>query len=235
MFIALVFGVAFIILIAIYVTCKKANVPGKTLRNYSLVAIISMLAWLAVTLFITRTSMFRHIGTSQLQPVLLMLPPLAVIVALMASPRFNKLIEPVDNFWFIYLQAYRILREFILLLLFRYSVIPSAMTMEGKNFDVLIGITAPFVAYYWFKSKKWYRPLTLVWNLVGLFFILNTLYSLFYQMPGANDMDVQNDLLFSFPFIWMPSFLAPFGIFLHLLSIRKVFQKEETPEPYLNV
>jgi hypothetical protein len=164
-----------------------------------------------------------------------MFPPLVVIIALMASPRFNKLIEPIDNFWLIYLQAYRILREFILLLLFRYSVIPSAMTMEGKNFDVLIGITAPFIAYYWFKNKKWYKPITLVWNIVGLYFILHTLYALFYLIPAYNDGDTTNDILFSFPFIWIPSFLAPFGIFLHLLSIKKVFQKEENLEAYLNV
>jgi hypothetical protein len=148
---------------------------------------------------------------------------------LLLSPRFSQLIRAIDNFWFIYPQSFRILREFILLLLLRYMAIPEQMTFEGRNYDVLIGITAPFVAYYWFKKKMWYKPLTLIWNILGLCFIVYAISTLFFIHPFRSLQMHEHPIVFTFPFVWFPAFLSPFAIFLHLLSIKKILQNDELP------
>ena len=38
--------------------------------------------------------------------------------------------------------------EVVLFWLFIKRVVPESMTFEGRNFDIISGITAPFVAYF---------------------------------------------------------------------------------------
>ena len=115
--------------------------------------------------------------------------------------------------------------EFILWLLFRYRVIPVQMTFAGGNYDIIIGLTAPVVAYYCFNRRIWSPKAALVWNFIGLGMllyimvvsILSTPYSFRYFMN-----EPANTLPFHFPFVWLPGVVVPFAMLLHLLSIRRL-------------
>jgi len=225
LFIALVFGIAFLIIIAVQASGRKLNLPFEQLRNNNLATIIVLLVWLLFTLIIGISGFLDDFTSRPPKILLIILPPLLFILMIFISKPFHELSDSMDNFWFIYPQSFRILMEFILWLLFRYRVIPVQMTFAGGNYDIIIGLTAPVVAYYCFNRRIWSPKAALVWNFIGLGMllyimvvsILSTPYSFRYFMN-----DPANTLPFHFPFVWLPGVVVPFAMLLHLLSIRRL-------------
>ena len=190
-----------------------------------LVSILIIFVWLAFTNIIAMSGLL--IDLSEMPPKLLLvtLPPLVFILMLFLSKPFHELFESIGHFWIIYAQSFRILMEFILWLLYRYNVIPIQMTFEGRNFDILIGLSAPFVTYFCFIKKSWNDKVALVWNVTGLLLlanivvvaVLSTPYPFRYFMN-----EPANTIVFHFPFVWLPSFVVPFALLLHLISLRRL-------------
>ena len=157
LFIALVFGIAFLIIIAVQACGRRLNLPFEETRNNLAVTIIVLLVWLMFTLIIGISGVLSDFTSMPPKLLLIILPPFVFIMLIMLSKQFHDLCKPLGNFWFIYPQSFRILMEFILWLLYRYKIIPIQMTWEGYNFEIIIGLTAPIVAYYCFTKKQWTR------------------------------------------------------------------------------
>ncbi len=51
-----------------------------------------------------------------------------------------------------FLHTVRLPIEIILFKLYLNKMIPQLMTFEGRNFDIVIGITAPIVGYLYLKK-----------------------------------------------------------------------------------
>ena len=134
--------------------------------------------------------------------------------------------EQVDQFWLIYPQSFRIVVELILFLLYRYKAVPVQMTFEGLlNFDILAGLTAPFVAYYCFRKKTWSPRVALVWNIISLMLLINIMVIAALSTPYHFRYFMNepvNIIPFYFPFVWLPTFVVPFAFFLHVLSIKRL-------------
>jgi len=102
------------------------------------------------------------------------------------------------------------------------------MTFEGQNFDMLVGITAPFVAYFGITKGKMNRIALLIWNFIslGLLFNIVTLALLYAPTPlQLLAFDQANIAVFYYPFSLLPTFIVPLVLFCQLASIRKLFKK----------
>jgi hypothetical protein len=53
------------------------------------------------------------------------------------------------------------------------NTVPQLMTFEGRNFDIMSGLTAPFVFYFGFIKKTLGTKVILIWNLVCLGLLIN--------------------------------------------------------------
>ena len=62
-----------------------------------------------------------------------------------------------------FLHTVRLPIEIILLELYLNKMIPQLMTFEGRNFDVVLGITAPIVGYLYLK-KRISKIKLIAWN-----------------------------------------------------------------------
>jgi hypothetical protein len=159
--------------------------------------------------------------------LLVVLPPLVFILFILNAKPFNDLTEQFNVFWLVYAQSFRILMEFILWLLYRNHIIPVQMTFEGRNFDVLVGLSAPFVAYFCFVKKTWSPKVALYWNFAGLLFLANIVGVAILSTPypfRAFTNEPANTVVFGFPFVWLPAFVVPFALLLHLISIRRLWK-----------
>jgi hypothetical protein len=87
----------------------------------------------------------------------LVLPPLLGIAGLFMSPKGRKFIDGLDLKSLTILHTIRIPVELVLFFLFTYKAVPELMTFEGRNFDILSGITAPVIFYFAFIRKQ-YEP-----------------------------------------------------------------------------
>lgn len=128
----------------------------------------------------------------------------------------------IPQSWLVALQVFRVFVEVILFGLAKTLLIPLAMTFGGRNYDILIGFSAPLLALYLHKNEgapgKTRAPL-LIWNFLGLASLTQALLTGLVMRPLA---------LGIFPFVWIPSFIVPFGVLLHILSLRKL--KANLPE-----
>ena len=100
------------------------------------------------------------------------------------------------------------------------------MTFEGRNFDILVGITAPFIAYYCFVKKSWPLKVALVWNIAGVLLLANIVIVAVLSTPYPFRQfmnEPANTVIFSFPFVWLPGFVVPFALLLHLIAIRRLW------------
>lgn len=228
LFISLVFAIAFILLIAVYVSSRRSvHLSFEERRNNFVVSLVVIMVWLIFTLIMAASGFLTDYAAMPPRILLIVVPPLVFFLVLLNAKQFNDLTEQFNVFWLIYLQSFRILMEFILWLLYHYNVIPVQMTFEGRNFDVLVGLTAPFIAYYCFIKKSWPLRVALVWNFVGIAFLLHIVIVAMLSTPYPFRQfmnEPANMVVFYFPFIWLPAFVVPFALLLHLVAIRRLWK-----------
>jgi len=125
------------------------------------------------------------------------------------------------------LSIIRIPVEIVLLWLFQNGLIPQSMTFEGRNFDILSGISAPLIYLLAFRGNRVNRPLLIVWNILALGLLFNIVITAIIAFPSINPqlpVELQNRAVAYFPFIWLPAIVVPIVFFSHLASLWKLFK-----------
>ena len=103
-----------------------------------------------------------------------------------------------------YLHTVRVGVEIVLYYLFIYSLIPESMTFSGRNFDILAGLTAPFVAYYGYNKGKLSDTFLLVWNWVCLILVSQVVITGILSAPTPFQqlsLNEPNTGILYFPFV----------------------------------
>jgi hypothetical protein len=108
------------------------------------------------------------------------------------------------------------------------------MTFEGRNFDILSGITAPFVYWLAFRSGKINRPLLIIWNVFALLLLINIVVHAFLSFPTPFQQlafEQPNRGVQYFPFIWLPTIVVPIVLFSHLASLWQLLKTSHQSKP----
>jgi hypothetical protein len=119
----------------------------------------------------------------------------------------------------------RIPVEITLLWLYQSGQVPIEMTFEGRNFDILSGITAPIVYFLAFRGGKVNRILLIVWNLAALALLVNIVTIAVLSFPSPFQvfgLQQPNVGVTYFPFVWLPSVIVPIVFFCHVASLYKL-------------
>ncbi|MDP1677475.1 MAG: hypothetical protein Q8L88_11475 [Bacteroidota bacterium] len=194
----------------------------KAARRSSAV-LLTMLIWLCLQSALALLNFYTVTDTFPPRFVLLVLPPLLFMIFLFATDRGRRFIDSMDVQTLTYLHTIRIPVEIILLLLSFYHFVPQLMTWEGKNFDILSGISAPVVAYLGFTKKILSKKLILAWNIICLLLLFNVVFHGILSAPSPFQkfsFENPNQLPLYFPFMLLPAFIVPVVLFSHLASIR---------------
>jgi hypothetical protein len=126
------------------------------------------------------------------------------------------------------LHVIRIPVEWVLLCLFRFGFIPQIMTFEGRNFDILSGLTAPLVFWMAFRGGRINKPLLIGWNLITLGLLANIVIIAILSAPTPIQkfgFEQPNVGVVYFPFIWLPTIIVPIVLFAHLASLLQVSRR----------
>jgi hypothetical protein len=119
-------------------------------------------------------------------------------------------------------QVFRVGVELFLHQLWLAGMAPRMITYAGGNWDILIGLTAPVVAYL-YTQRRISERVVLAWNVLGLTTLANVALRALLTAPGALNFvhaDIPNTAIGTFPFTYIPGFLAPLALVLHVLAIR---------------
>ena len=227
-YISIIFG--FVTLLTIILFYRAAN------RSKKLLLIIG--AWLLVQAIIASTGFYTVTNTIPPRLLFLLLPPLMLIALLFLSSSGRNFIDKLDIRILTLLHIVRIPVEFVLLLLFLNKTIPGIMTFEGRNFDILSGITAVLVWYFGFHKYKLGEKIILLWNICCLALLINIVIIAILSAPFGFQQfgfDQPNIAILYFPFVWLPCFIVPVVLFSHLVVIRKLIYKTQIKKAALVV
>jgi hypothetical protein len=197
-------------------------------RSGANIALFGLIAWLFFQSIVSLKG-FYYTDTRSLPPRfgLLIVPPLLVIILLFITRRGRVFMDTLPLVPITLLSIVRIPVEITLYWLCLHRYVPELMTYIGRNFDLISGNSAPFIAYAIYRSAI-SRRLILLWNIIALGLLLNIVVNAALSAPLAFQQfafDQPNVGLLYFPFIWLPSFIVPVVLFAHLVSIRRMLIK----------
>jgi hypothetical protein len=157
-------------------------------------------------------------------------PPLALVPVLVATlctvivaassigERFARL--PLSGL--VGYQLFRLPVEWLLHRLFLEGAVPVQMTVHGRNFDIISGITGGLLGL-WLLGKRESPLLVTLWNCMGLALLANIVAVAVLSTPAPFRTFLEepaNRLPGVFPFIWLPTFLVQAALFGHLIVFR---------------
>ena len=129
------------------------------------------------------------------------------------------------------LHVIRIPVELCLLWLHHAGLVPVEMTFEGRNFDILSGITAPIVYFLAFRKGRVNRTLLILWNIGALALLTNIVTIAILAFPSpfqAVGLDQPNVGVTYLPFIWLPGVIVPIVFFCHVASLAKLLSNKRS-------
>lgn len=229
-YISLTFGVTTVATLLLFIwTIKNSN--SELTRKKALPIFIIMTIWLTIQAVLTLKKIYNS-DTNTFPPKITLtgiLPIILIIILLFVTSKGRQFIDSLPLKNLTYLNIVRIPVEIILFWLFLNKAIPELMTFEGRNFDIIAGITAPIIAYFGLTKNKLNRQTILIWNFICLGLLINIIVNALFSAPSPIQkfaFDQPNIAILNFPFSWLPTFIVPIVLFGHLTSIRQLLKQK---------
>ena len=183
--------------------------------------------WMIIQSVIASTGFFSVINTFPPRLIMLIALPLIGIAIMFFTPKGRSFIERFDVKRLTFLHTIRIAIEVVLFWLFLNKTMPRLMTFEGRNFDLLSGLSAPLVYYFGFVKRRLTTKQMLAWNFICLAILLFTVSNAILSAPTPFQkfaFEQPTVAVLYFPFVWLPGIVVPLVIFSHLITIRALMK-----------
>ncbi len=200
--------------------------------RYSRLTLIILLCWLILQTVIGLTDFYTVTHTMPPRFLLLVLPPVLFIVGMFLTVKGREYIDKLDIRTLTLLHSIRIPVEIVLFWLYVHKTVPQLMTFEGRNFDILSGLTAPIVYYFVFVKQWGGKVALLLWNFACLALLINIVVIAVLSAPFPFQklaFDQPNIAVLYFPFAWLPCCIVPLVLFSHLAAIRILLVTKKNP------
>lgn len=229
-FVGIVLVEAILVLYAIHRASRRAGDSARESRRITAVVGGGIAAWLGFTAMLARAGVLSDFTSTPPRLMVLLFGAMMLLTAATTTKTARRLLAATPRHWPIAIHTIRIPIELVLWGLFAAGKIPEQMTFEGRNFDVLVGLTAPALALA--VARGWVRTRgALVWNLFAFGLLLNIMGIAITTFPGPLHLDwpgVSNVVVVTPPFVWLPAFLVPVAFFGHVLSFRQLLARRST-------
>ena len=193
--------------------------------NKSKIFLLIAFLWMSFQMILGLTEFYLDGLSLPPRFLLLLLPPILLAIAMFTTKKGKIFIETLYLKQLTLIQTIRAGLEIILFDLYLAKAVPEIMTFEGRNFDIISGLTAPVVYYYGFIKKSMNRTAMITWNVISLALALNIVFTaiLSAQTPFQQfGFEQPNIAVAYFPFNWLPSVVVPILLFSQLVSIRQL-------------
>jgi len=141
---------------------------------------------------------------------------LAVGYVVLLSPTFRAVIAGIPQHWLIGIQTFRILGGVFLIRYFN-GELPALFAVPAGVGDILTGILAPLVAYWWFVGKPYARSAAIAWNVFGMADLINAVA--LGALTGGGGGGIV------FPIVLIPIYAVPRSFLIHSYSLIGLLRK----------
>jgi len=214
-----------ILVLTVIVLCSRELrrvFPGKKIYVYGLTL------WFFLQYTAGKFGFFSS-GLGQIPPkiMLIVIPNFLFLLYLAFSKSGEAIAKEFDLRFLTVMQSFRIFVELILWQLADRQLLPTVMSFEGRNFDIIIGLTAPVVGYLYTKGMMNKMGLIL-WNIAGLVLVTNVVVHGILSVPGIEliQTNVPNFIISYSPFNLLPGVLVPIAYLFHICSLKKLLKAE---------
>lgn len=218
----------YVSLVFISTTVAALLLLYKSARNSKRVLLISLL-WMGMQAVLGISGFYLITDTIPPRFGAAVIPPVLFIAACFITKKGKAFLDLLNTKWLMLLHVVRVPVEVVLLWLYLHQYVPELMTFEGRNFDILSGLTAPLVFYFGFVRQQIHRNLLLAWNFLCLALLINIVVNAMLSAPSSFQQfafEQPNVGVLYFPFIWLPCFIVPVVLLSHLVSIRQLLKSK---------
>jgi hypothetical protein len=187
--------------------------------------IILIAVWVAVQSMMGIGGFYTITNTMPPRFQLLLLPPLVFTIVQLSTRRGRVFMDSLNLKVLTIIHTARMPVELVLYWLSISKAIPELMTFEGRNFDIVAGLTAPIIYYFVFVRKKWGKSVLIAWNLLSLALLINIIINGILSAPTPFQQfafEQPNLAVLHFPFLLLPACIVPLILFAHIASIRQL-------------
>ncbi len=213
-------------LLSVWLFYRAANNSGRVLVLLGL--------WLLLQSLLALGSFYIVADSRPPRLLLALLPPMVVILVLFNTTVGRRFLDGLQLDRLTLVHTVRIPVELTLFWLFLHRAIPELMTFEGRNWDVLSGLSAPIIYYLVFRGRQLGWRSLLVWNCLCLLLLLNIVVNAVLSAPTVVQQfafNQPNVAILYFPFIALPSCIVPLVALAHLAAIRRLLHGREAAVP----
>ncbi len=206
-----------------------AKATDDSSRQWSTIVAILLSFWLALTGILAQNGFFLQFSNMPPRFLIAILPPFFIILLTIALPSWRNTVRQIPITSLTYLHIVRVPVEIFIWWVFLEGYMPEIMTFEGKNLDIIMGISAPFAAIFLvgFKAKNRYGAIG--WNIIGLLLLTNVVAHAILSTPFPFQQfgfEQPNVAVFYFPYIWLPAFIVPAVLFCHVASLVQLLKND---------
>lgn len=201
-----------------------AGRPPHATAHAAVTAAGALAGWLALSGLLAHLDLLVFHPTRPPLVLALVLVPILAGLASARSQRGRAWLAATPAAWLIGLQAFRLPLELLLWRLHAEGLMPARMTFAGRNFDILVGATAP--AFAWLATRgrlpRWAEA---GWHVAGFALLLNVGTIAFQSVPSPLRQyfdDVPLTLPATFPWIWLPALLVPIAFLSHVFGLARL-------------
>lgn len=197
--------------------------------NHAVIVATFLMVWMFVIALLALNDFFLSFDAMPPRLLFVLLPPIIAIMSALSIKRSRAFLMRVPITTLTYLHIVRVPVEIVLWWLAGSQLVPYLLTFEGINYDILSGITAPFVAIFMVGLRSKSRIGAILWNFITLGLLVNIVGHAILAAPSPFQLfglDTPNVAVFYFPYIWLPGFVVPAVLFSHLVSLMKLFAKD---------
>lgn len=217
--------VILVVLLAYRTVLQRMAIPAKERSKKFIVASVVVLGWIAYLTILSLTDVLKDLNLPPKFPLLIFAPQVIGFIIFYRRSKNSAVIKEIPKTWPVYFQSFRIVVELIILYTFYANILPETATFEGLNFDVLMGISAPFIAYL-IVRKDGSRLIQYLWNVLGICMVLFVAYivasSIYFPETWGSETPLVSMKFMEMPYLLLAGFLAPLAIFMHVVSLAQL-------------
>ena len=190
------------------------------------ILILALWIWQVFIFAVSSTDILKSYEFPPRFAIVFIVPSFIFIGVFLYRNRNKKWIKSIPEHWIIYFQSFRILVEILFVLSVAEGIFNYQVTIEGYNFDMIIAVLAPVLAFLVYHKKILPRKTILIWNYLGLFVLASVIFlfltSIYRPEIYGSEMPLLPLESMTYPYVLIAAFLMPAAVFLHILSIMQL-------------
>ena len=215
-------------LILVHITIKNLSLKNKKISiKISFFIALFLLAWFVIVFFIGRKGFFAK--NPFVAPFIFIgfIFLFGILQKLYTNEKIKKIFQAMPQHWLIGIQLYRIV-GIGFIFLYMQGELPATFAFSAGIGDMIVGFSAPLVAYFYYKQKPHAQKLAVLWNIIGILDLVLAIGIGIIGFPRPIQLvpvSPSTEQLSLFPLMIVPLFAVPLALFLHFCGLKALRKK----------